>query len=432
VKTSKALPLKISNFVIGNQPLDKMIKSVAIAGNAGPKVRSDCEITLKINSEGGIVVDLLSKVKTLYGESIIKLAEEVLKFYGIEHADVRINDSGALPFVIAARMEAAVKQLINTDLNYLPAFLPENNYSTDRDRFRFSRLYLPGNNPSLMVNAGLHSADGIILDLEDSVAPEKKDEARILVRNALRQINFYGAERMVRINHGEKGLKDLHQIIPNNVHLVLVPKCENAEDIKIVEKEILDIQKVFDTKFQVFLMPIIESALGIENCFEIARSSGNIVAIAIGLEDYTADLGVQRTFEGSESFYARTRLVVAARTARIQPIDSVFSDVADMDALTKTVHTSKALGFEGMGCIHPRQIQIIRQGFAPDEAEIEKSRKIVLAFESARMEGLGVVALGSKMIDPPVVAKAQKTISLAIRMGLIPENWIDEIPHHKN
>ena len=187
-----------------------------------------------------------------------------------------------------------------------------------------------------MINAGLHSADGIILDLEDSVAPGKKDEARILVRNALRQINFYGAERMVRINQGERGLKDLHYIIPHNVNLVLIPKCESPLYIKKVEKEIEGINKKLNLKNQVFLMPIIESALGVENCFEIATSSENIVAMAIGLEDYTADLGVQRTPEGKESFYARTRLVVAAKAAGIQPIDSVFSDVSDMDALRET------------------------------------------------------------------------------------------------
>jgi citrate lyase subunit beta/citryl-CoA lyase len=409
-----------------------MKNSIAVTGNTGPKVRSDCEITLEINSDGGINIDLISKVKALYGDSIIKLTKAVLEYFGIRHADVKVNDSGALPFVISARLEAAVKQVIKTDLDYLPDFLAENNYPTSRDRFRFSRLYLPGNNPALMINAGLHSADGIILDLEDSVAPEKKDEARILVRNALCQIDFCGAERMVRINQGERGLKDLHQIIPHNVHLVLIPKCETADDIKHVEKEISDINRKLDLKNQVLLMPVIESALGIENSFEIARSSRNIVAIAIGLEDYTADLGVQRTLEGKESFYARTRLIVAARAARIQPIDSVFSDVGDMDALKETVLTSKALGFEGMGCIHPRQVPVIRRGFAPDETEIEKSKKIVLAFESARLEGLGVVALGSKMIDPPVVARAQKTIDLAVRLGFIPANWIDEIPLLKN
>jgi len=409
-----------------------MKKSIAIAGNSGPKVRSDCEIVLEIKSDSGLTIDLTSKVRVLYGESIKSLVSELLTFFGIKNAVVKINDSGALPFVIAARLESAVKQLISTDLEYLPELLKENSYYTTRDRFRFSRLYLPGNTPGLMINAGLHSADGIILDLEDSVAPEKKDEARILVRNALRQINFYGAEKMVRINQGRRGLDDLHFVIPHNVNIILVPKCESADFILQVDKEISEIKKKFNLKEHVFLMPIIESALGVEHSFEIACASENIVALAIGLEDYTADLGVTRTVEGNESFYARTRLVVAARAANIQPIDSVFSDVADMEALKQNVLISKSLGFEGMGCIHPRQIPVIRQGFSPDQTEIEKSKKIVLAFETAKLKGLGVVALGSKMIDPPVVARAQKIIDLAVRLGLLSVNWIDELHNDEN
>jgi citrate lyase subunit beta/citryl-CoA lyase len=405
-----------------------MKERVAIAGNSGPKIRSDCEIALEIRSDGGIVIDLISRVQVLYGESINNLIKEILDFFGINHAHVNISDSGALPFVIAARMEAAVKQLIKTDLEYLPAIIEENGYSTTRDRFRFTRLYLPGNAPGLMINAGLHSADGIILDLEDSVAAERKDEARILVRNALRQVNFYGAERMVRINQGNRGLEDIRYVVPHNVNLVLIPKCESAEYIKVVEKEISTIKKKFNLINNVYLMPIIESALGIENSFDIVRGSENIVAVAIGLEDYTADIGVSRTAEGNESFYARTRMVVAAKAAGIQPIDSVFSDVADMEALKKTIMISKSLGFEGMGCIHPRQIAVIKNGFAPDEHEIEKSKKIVLAYESAKRAGLGVVSLGSKMIDPPVVARAQKIIGLAIGMDILSPGWEKEIP----
>ncbi|MEI6049279.1 MAG: aldolase/citrate lyase family protein [Bacteroidota bacterium] len=402
-----------------------MKKSIAVTGNSGPKIRSDCEITLELKDEGGIIIDLVSKVKALYGESIESLVSEILRFFDIKNAFVKISDSGALPFVIAARLESAVKQLIETKLDYLPGFIEENRYSTTRDRFRFSRLYLPGNTPGLMINAGLHSADGIILDLEDSVAPGKKDEARILVRNVLRQINFFGAERMVRINQGERGLDDLHFVVPHNVNLILIPKCESADYIIQVEKEISGIKEKLSIVNQVFLMPIIESALGIENSFGIARSSENVVAIAIGLEDYTADLGVARTAEGKESFYARTRLVVAANAAGIQPIDSVFSDVGDMEALRQNVLTSKALGFEGMGCIHPRQIPVIRQVFAPDEIEIEKSKKIVLAFETAKQKGLGVVAIGSKMIDAPVVSRAQRMLDLAMRLGTLSATWMD-------
>lgn len=409
-----------------------MSRKVAVTGNTGPKVRSDCEIALTLMPKGGITIDLTSKVKTLYGESIISLGNEILKFFDIADAELKINDSGALPFVIAARIEAAVIKVKNTDKEFLPEMIKENTYPSLAGRTRFSRLYIPGNTPSMMINAGLHSADGIILDLEDSVAPEKKDEARILVRNALRVIDFKGAERMVRINQGETGLKDLQYIIPHNVNLILIPKCENKEHITRVEKEITEIRKKLKIKYRVFLMPIVESALGIENSFEIARSSENVVAIAIGLEDFTADLGVPRTVEGRESLYARSRLVVAAKAAGIQPIDSVFSDVGDMDALMQNVLTSKSLGFEGMGCIHPRQVPVINQGFAPDETEIEKSGKIVLAFEEAGKNGLGVVALGTKMIDQPVVVRARKTIDLAMKLGKLAPDWRDKNTENGN
>jgi len=384
-------------------------------------------VTLQLTKSGGIDLSLKSRVKSMYGGAIEKQCHNLLKHFGVKNAKLSINDSGALPFVIAARVEAAIVKLTGTTDIWLPEMLKENTYQSSRDRFRFSRLYLPGNNPGMFLNAGLHSPDGVILDLEDSVAPDRKDEARILVRNALRSVNFYGAERMVRINQGERGLEDLESVIPHNVHLVLVPKCEDPDSLRSIEKKIQAIKKADMKPSPVFLMPIIESAMGVERAFEIASATPNVVALAIGLEDYTADLGVQRTREGSESLYARQRLVVAAKAAGIQPIDSVFSDVADMEGLLNNVISAKAMGFEGMGCIHPRQIDVIRKGFSPAEDEIEKAKKIVAAFNEARSKGLGVVALGSKMIDPPVVARAEKTISLAVRLGLLSESWSEEI-----
>ncbi len=397
-----------------------------ITGNAGPKVRSDIEVTLELTKSGGINLNIKSKVKSMYGNAIEKQCRELLRHLGIKNAKMSVADSGALPFVIAARVEAAVRALTGTSSSWLPEMLPENTYKSIRDRFRFSRLYLPGNNPGMFLNAGLHSPDGVILDLEDSVAPDKKDEARILVRNALRAVNFYGAERMVRINQGERGLQDLDYVIPHNVHLVLVPKCEDAETLIAVEKRIATIKKGEKKPSPVFLMPILESAAGVEKAFEIATATPNVVAMAIGLEDYTADLGVQRTKEGNESLYARQRLVVAAKAAHIQPIDSVFSDVGDMEGLLANVLSSKAMGYEGMGCIHPRQIAVIRNGFSPAPDEIEKAKKIVKAYIEARAKGLGVVALGTKMIDPPVVIRAEKTIDLAVKLGLLSDNWMEE------
>jgi len=399
----------------------------AKSGNSGPKVRSDCEMSLELREEGGIIIELKSKVGVLYGESIRRQSIEILNYYQIRDAFLAIDDSGALPFVISARLESAIKKLISTKLDYLPEMPEENKYSTLPDRFRFTRLYLPGNTPGLMINAGLHSADGIILDLEDSVAPGRKDEARILVRNALRQLDLNGAERMVRINQGDRGIKDLEAVIPQNVNLVLIPKCEDAGTVRNIEEKISGIRAGAGLENPVYLMPIIETALGVEMAFEIARSASSVVAMAVGLEDLTADMGVARTREGGETLYARTRIVNAAKAAGIQPIDSVFSDVGDMEGLLQNVLSSRALGFEGMGCIHPRQIPVIRKGFLPGAEEIEKAGKIVMASDDALSRGLGVVSLGSKMIDPPVVARARKIISLAVKLGLLTGNWMDEM-----
>ncbi|HCC70591.1 MAG TPA: citrate lyase ACP [Bacteroidales bacterium] len=398
------------------------MKKIVVVGNTGPRVRSDCELKLELKSGGGISINLQSKVKAMYGDSITRTLKDGLDFFEIKDAVIDINDSGALQFVHMARLEAAVKSLVKTEKNLLPELSEYNMYQSSRDRFRFSRLYLPGNTPSMMLNAGLHSPDGIILDLEDSVAPSKKHEARFLVRNALRQVNFYGAERMVRINQGERGIEDLEYVLPHNVHLILVPKCESSEHLVELAKRSEKILADNNIKQDIYFMPIIESALGVEKAYEISSAVDNVVAIAIGLEDYTADLGVQRTNEGSESLYARLRLVNAAKAAKIQPIDSVFSDVSDMEALKANAKKSKSYGFEGMGCIHPRQIDVIKNSFAPEPEEIRKASDIVKAFREAEDKGLGVVSIGSKMIDPPVVARAHRIINLAKKLNLIPDD----------
>lgn len=399
------------------------MEHIITTGNKGKAVRSDCFMTLALKDSGGLEIQLESKVDVMYGNSNRKLIKEVFAFFGIQNAFIKIEDSGALPLVLTARIEAAIKKLVSSGKEFLPDMLPENQYTTTNDRNRFSRLYLPGNTPSLMINAGIHHPDGIILDLEDAVAPDKKDEARYLVRNALRAIDFYGAERMVRINQGERGLDDLEWVIPHHVNLILLPKCEKPEQVKDINKRIDAIRKKTKQQNPVWIMPIIESALGVINAYAIASAADNVVALAIGLEDYTADIGTRRTKEGIESFLARSTVVNAARAAGIQPIDSVFSDVGDMEGLKQNVLMSKALGFDGMGCIHPRQIRMIHDNFAPSEEETEKAKKIVAAFHKATEQGLGVVSLGTKMIDPPVVKRALNTINLAIKMGKLKENW---------
>ena len=397
----------------------------ALIGTRIKGTRSDCHVTMELAENGGIQLELISKVESMFGEDMRKLIHEIFSFYGIKHARLLVEDTGALSPVIAARMEAAIRKLTGTDHEFLFPILAENKYETSRDKNRISRLYLPGNSPSLMVNAGIHKPDGIILDLEDAVAPDKKYEARFLVRNALRNIDFYGAERMVRINQIPAGLQDLEFLVPHNVNLILVPKCESTEQIRLVNEKISGLKKKFNISGNVWLMPIIESALGVLKSFEIAQSE-NVVAMAIGLEDYTADLGTSRTLEGNESFFARSMVVNACKASGIQAIDSVFSDVADMEALKETIIRSKALGFDGMGCIHPRQIRVIHENYAPDDAEIEKAKKIVNAFLEATAKGLGVVSLGTKMIDAPVVKRARKLIEQALAMGKLSADWRDE------
>lgn len=402
------------------------MEKIAIIGNYGPGIRYDCKVTLTLDAQSGIEITVVSKVQALFGKQIEMLVQNILEFYKIQNVKVLVEDAGALPFVIAARVEAAIRMLFDTEQAFLLPINHASVYETERERDRISRLYLPGNSPALMINSGIHQPDGIILDLEDSVAPEKKYEARFLVRNALRNLNFYGVERMVRINQLPLGLDDLDFVIPQQPHLIIIPKCEHAEQILQVNAHIKILKEKYSITREIWLMPIIESALGVINAFQIATAADNIVSMAIGVEDYTADIGTQRSADGIESLFARSQVVNACRAAGIQPNDSVFSDVSDNEGLIANIVRSKQLGFDGMGCIHPRQIKTIHEYYAPDQVEIEKAKRIYIAFSEAKQKGLGVIALGSKMVDAPVVKRAIRTLDFAVKAGKLSQNWLEE------
>jgi citrate lyase subunit beta/citryl-CoA lyase len=390
------------------------------AGRKGEDVRSDLYVSLEIKQSGGLDVELDSKVATAYGNAIRETVQDVLTNLGVENAHVDIVDQGALPFVVAARVEAAARRAGAGGEAARPEAVAANRVPTERNRLRRSRLYLPGNEPKFMINAGLHRPDGVILDLEDSVHPTEKDAARLVVRNALGCVDFLGAERMVRINQLPLGLEDLDEVIPEAPNVVLIPKVERAEQVREVDERIRGIRRNNkQSEDPIWLMPILESALGVEHAYAIASASDAVVAITIGLEDYTADLGVQKTTEGSESLFARGRIVNAARAAGVQASDSVYGDVGDIEGLRAWGVRSRAMGFEGMGCLHPRQIQPIHEAFAPTQAEIDKALKIVAAFEEAEARGLGVVSLGTRMVDPPVVLRAQRLVEVARKAGLL-------------
>jgi citrate lyase subunit beta / citryl-CoA lyase len=390
----------------------------AEAGHWGKEVRSDVHVAFEARNSGGVEISLESRVAAYYGSAILEQTREVLGELGVKHARVAIHDEGALPFVIAARIEAAAERAGALGKRSLPAPHPLPAPSP-KDRLRRSRLYLPGSEPKYYINASLHGPDAVILDLEDSVHRREKDAARILVRNTLRAVDFGSCERMVRINQLPLGLEDLAEVVGESPDLILIPKVEEPEQVREVDRVIAEIKERHGITRPIWMMPILESAWGIENAFAVATASENVAALTIGLEDYTADLGVVKTTEGRESQYARSRVVNAAHAAGVQAIDSVLSDVADMEGLRRWGEASRAAGFEGMGCLHPGQIRVIHQAFQPTAVEVEKARKVVAAFEEAQSKGLAVVSLGSKMIDPPVVQRALKLVERAKAMGVI-------------
>jgi citrate lyase subunit beta/citryl-CoA lyase len=396
------------------------------AGRRGETIRSDVWVAVALRETGGIELELESRVEPYFGEAIRRQVQDVLKSMGVRHARVQVEDAGALPFVIGARVEAAARRAGVDRGDARPERTAAMPPASAKVRLRRSRLYLPGEEPKYFLNAGFYGPDGVILDLEDSVHPQAKDAARLLVRDALRVVEFGRAERMVRINQLPLGLEDLEAIVPEQPEMILIPKIETADQVREVSDAIDSILGQTGNERPLWLMPILETALGIENSFEVARSCERVAALTIGLEDYAADLGVPRSAEGTESMYARKRLVNAAKAAGVQAIDSVYGQVDDLDGLGAWCERSRQLGFEGMGCLHPRQIRVIHDKFNPSRAQIDRALLVVEAFAKAEAEGLGVVSLGSKMIDPPVVKQSRRLVDQARQLGLLPEEITPE------
>ncbi len=384
---------------------------------SGLEGKSDLIVTYEPAAPFEIAVE--SSVKKLFGRHIREQAERTLQEFSVSKGKLSIKDDGALDFIIAARIEAALRK---AGAAKAPLLTPPDRTPAEKDRLRRSRLYLPGNQPDLMLNAGLFGADSLILDLEDSVAPDQKLDARILVRRTLREAHrlFPGTELIVRVNPltGPFGYDDLREIVPALPHLLLLPKCDSDRDVKEADREAAAIERELGIVGRVLFMPLIETVKGTVNALAIAQASPRNVALCFGAEDFTRDLGVPRTREGKETLQARSQIVYAAKVAGLQAIDTVFSDVGDDEGLRASCLEAKGLGFVGKGVIHPRQIAIVHQAFAPTEAELEEAKKIMDAMKRAVETGAGVVSLGSKMVDAPVAERAKKLIAAAKQMGL--------------
>ena len=284
-----------------------------------------------------------------------------------------------------------------------------------------SMLFLPGNTPNIIINGEILGADAVILDLEDAVAPTEKDSARVLSRNAIKYMGFGACQVIVRINGTDTPFwqKDLEAIIPVRPDYIMPPKVSCAQDVEAVDQYITALEeKCGFEKNTIKLIPLIETALGIENAFAIAASSKRIAGIFLGGEDLTADLHCKRTKEGHEIQYARCRMVCAARAAGVEVFDTPFTDVNDDEGIYTDAQYAKSLGFSGKSAISPRHVQAINEVFSPSLKDIDYAYEVMEAIRIGKSQGKGAVALRGKMIDAPIVARAQQTIDMAKALGL--------------
>lgn len=285
---------------------------------------------------------------------------------------------------------------------------------------RRSLLFLPGNNPNMLINAGYLGADAVIFDLEDAVSPAEKDAARILVRNTMKYMELH-CEKIVRINSVDTTFwkQDLDYVLPQCPDLILLPKVSAAEDVLTVAEYMDEVESRLGLdRGAVGIMPLIETAMGVENAYSIASASSRVKALFLGAEDLTADLQCKRTKEGREIEYARTRLVVAARAAGVDVYDTPFTDVNDDEGIVIDAQLAKSFGFTGKASISPRHVDVINSVFSPTLAEIKYAYDVIEAIETAKKQGKGAISLNGKMIDAPIVARAERTIAMAKALGM--------------
>lgn len=295
-------------------------------------------------------------------------------------------------------------------------------------QLRRTMLYVPGNNAGMIKDAGIYPADCIMFDLEDSVSVAEKDSARFLVYEALMKIDYPGKEILVRVNSldSEAGIQDLEAIVRTGKAAIRLPKTETAMDVLQCEAMIQHIEKENGMKTGTTkMMAAIESAAGVLNAKEIAAASERLIGIAIGAEDYVTDLKTTRSENGIELMFGRSMVLLAARAAGIDAIDTVYSDVNNEEGFREEVKLIKQLGFDGKSIINPRQIKTVHEVFTPSHKDIDKSLAILNAMKEANKKGSGVIALNGKMIDKPVVIRAQRILDLAKVAGVLREEEIN-------
>jgi len=283
-------------------------------------------------------------------------------------------------------------------------------------QLRRTMLYVPGNNPGMLRDAYIYGADSLMFDLEDSIALNEKSTARFLVFNAIKDIDYGNKEIVVRINSLESGIgeEDIYAVVAAGVDVIRLPKTETAQDVldveAIIEKAEIKYNKVVGSTR---MMAAMESPLGVMNAYSIATSTKRLLGIAIGAEDFVTNMYTSRSADGSELMVARSQILMAARAAKVYAIDTVYSDVDNEAGFRKEVALIKQLGFDGKSIINPRQVNIVHEIYTPSKKEVDKATRVIEASHEAEKKGLGVISLDGKMIDKPIVDRAERVVTLA-------------------
>lgn len=294
------------------------------------------------------------------------------------------------------------------------------------ERLRRTMMFVPGANAGMLRDAPLYGADSIMFDLEDSVSLKEKDTSRALVHFALKTFDYSNVETVVRVNGLDTcGALDIEAVVSAGVDVIRLPKTETAQDIIDVEAEIERIEREYGLEVgSTGMMAAIESAEGVLNAREIAKASDRLIGIALGAEDYVTNMKTRRYPDGQELFFARSMILHAARAAGIAALDTVYSDVNNTEGFQDEVRLIKQLGFDGKSVINPRQIPLVNEIYTPTQKEIDNAKQVIWAIREAESKRSGVIALNGKMIDKPIVERAERVIMLAKAAGVLTEEDI--------
>ncbi|HES9178647.1 TPA: citrate (pro-3S)-lyase subunit beta [Streptococcus pyogenes] len=294
------------------------------------------------------------------------------------------------------------------------------------ERLRRTMMFVPGANAAMLRDAPLFGADSVMFDLEDSVSLKEKDTSRALVHFALKTFDYSSVETVVRVNGLDScGALDIEAVVLAGVNVIRLPKTETAQDIVDVEAVIERVERENGIEVgRTRMMAAIESAEGVLNAREIAKASKRLIGIALGAEDYVTNMKTRRYPDGQELFFARSMILHAARAAGIAAIDTVYSDVNNTEGFQNEVRMIKQLGFDGKSVINPRQIPLVNEIYTPTKKEIDHAKQVIWVIREAESKGSGVISLNGKMVDKPIVERAERVIALATAAGVLSEEDI--------